>query len=186
MEDESAKVCERKLLSRLNSQTFSNPNADYIVLDIEIRTNIGDAKKCDMILLDKKNSDLLFVEGKVFSDSRLYGSSNIEVISQVENYNHKATTYQKDIVMQYQNYIKIVNDLFQTNFPTPQTLQPKAKLLVYQCDIGNYDIEKRITAGQKIDEALCGNVLWCYKDETPTLEEIFHNVNEYSNCPSRK
>lgn len=176
-------VGERELLAKLYKHTFTNENeSDCIVLDVEVRTNIeNDQKKCDMVLLNKETKELLFVEGKFFSDKRVYSTKkgDIEVITQVKGYSEQILKHNEKILKQYKDCVEIFNELFQSNLPEPEKLLPYTKLVVYRCNVGRYDIKKRNVAGTAIDEQL-NSVLWLYQDKEATLEEIFNNTNKYN------
>lgn len=169
---------ERQLLDRLNSHTFkAERSATTVVLDIEVRLNgeIGGAKKCDMVLLNSETGQIMFVEGKVFSDSRVNRrvGETPEAIEQVTTYTAGIAEQATAIVTQYAEHIWIVNALFGTAYSTQVSLMPKAKLLVYETPKapnanGQHSIDT-------INNLLVGseNILWIAAGNEPTIDEIW-------------
>lgn len=182
-------VGDRDLLEKLYRHTFANAHkSECIVLDIEMNTNIEGPEKCDMVLLHQKTADLLFVECKLFSDSKMYSQKRggVEIVLHIKNARSKISAEKKEILTEYQNYVEICNELFYSSFPEPEALLPHTKLVVYSCNVGKYPIEKRKTLGTRIDEQLGNTVLWLYQNEKATLGEIFNKTNKYSDLPSQE
>ena len=171
------KAKERRLLDELNCHTFDrNYCGNVVVLDIEVNLNgeIGRGKKCDLVLLNTLTDELMFVEGKVFSDSRVNVTppNTPEVITQVNTYTAAIAEQKQNILEQYARHIKIINGLFGTAFRPPKKLVEPAKLLVYETpksprDNGKYSIGKiNIELG-------ADNVFWVGEDIKPTLDDIW-------------
>lgn len=172
---------ERRLLDRLNSFTFdSGYDGDTVVLDIEVNLNgeIGRGKKCDLVLFDTKARELMFVEGKVFSDKRVNVAISFtpEVIAQVKTYTAAIAEQRQNIIEQYARHIEIINGLFGTSYSSPLKLIEPAKLLVY-------DVPETLTANgeysiNKINLELGeNNVLWVTYGN-PTLDEIRNSLTK--------
>lgn len=174
------KVMERQLLDSLNRHTFDKCyEGDVVVLDIEVDLNgtVGRGKKCDMVLLNERTNELMFVEGKVFWDKRVLVANPFtpEVISQVNMYTAVITEQHQNILEQYARHIEVVKELFSTSYLAPKRVVEPAKLLVYDTPSsptknGKYSIEK-------INSELgTGNVMWVNSDENPTLDEIWETL----------
>lgn len=189
---------ERQLLDCLNTHTFkSDRKSKVVVLDIEIRLNgkIGGSKKCDLVLMNIENPEMpkiMFVEGKVFSDSRVNVQVGRipEVIEQVKTYTEAVKEQSVEIVFEYINHINCINELFDTNFypPFPGSLYnfnffgydlfvenhlvPNAKLLVYETP-------QKLNANGKYSKEIinkelgANNVMWVQSGTEPTLDEIW-------------
>lgn len=171
---------ERKLLDELNRHTFGDKHkTNVIVLDIEVNLNgeTGRGKKCDIVLYNLQTRTLMFVEGKVFSDSRVNVKQGAtpEVIEQVNTYSAGISEQEQNIIEQYGNHVNIINRLFGTSYQVPLAVIKPAKLLVYEtptAPTGNnrYSMDT-IT--------LClgrNNVAWLQQGEKPSIDEIWEKL----------
>lgn len=167
---------ERLRLNRLSFYTFSpKSRPQTVVIDAEVNLNgeIGGGKKCDMVLFDTQSKELIFVEGKVFSDKRMLTSDDgvPKVVEQVLTYTDAIARQSEEIVEQYGNHIKTVNLLFGTSYPLPERVAPCAKLLVY--DTPSAPTFNGVNSINRINESLgAENVLWASCREEPTPDEI--------------
>jgi len=192
---------ERQLMDKLNRHTFSSERTKIVVLDVEVCLHCktyGD-RKCDLVLLNVEDPNLpkiMFVEGKIFKDSRVNVKVNFApvVIEQVDRYTMAINEQAVEIVFEYINHIHIINTIFGTNFESPfpaslynfnvfgfdalvsNHLIPKAKLLVYetpeQLNIhGKHSINMINKELNK--EPGENNVMWVAKRTEPTLAEIW-------------
>jgi hypothetical protein len=176
---------ERQFLGQLYKYTFAASEvgrSKAVVLDIEVRLNVdGSGKKCDMVLFNTETQQLMFVEGKNFSDSRMKCALDAnrgscpEVVKQIKSYN-SLISKTENLSAEYAKQIGIVNALFGTNYNTNITCLPEAKLLVYNTPTAptanqSYSIDV-------IKEKLgAHNVLFHYAGETdPTLDEIWRRL----------
>lgn len=169
-------ITERQLLDKLYCHTY-NPNlkSKVVVLDIEVnlKGEIGWGKKCDMVLLNTRTGEIMFVEGKVYSDSRVRCAVGYlpEVIGQVNVYTAAMAEQRQNIIEQYGGYVRIVNKLFGTVYMPPNTLIEPAKLLVYKTG-GGMAKNVRYTVDIINEKLGAENVMWV-KDGEPTLNEIW-------------
>ena len=171
---------ERQLLDGLYCNMFSNNKKfNVVVLDIEVNLNgtIGGGKKCDLVLYNTQSFEIMFVEGKIFSDSRVNVKRGLvpEVISQVNTYSASIAEQKQTIIAQYANHIKIINKLFGTNYNVPQIVIQPAKLLVYETpvsltDNNRYSIDT-ITAALGTN-----NTVWFKQNERPSTDEIWNSL----------
>lgn len=177
---------ERQLLDRLNSHTFNRERkTKTVVLDMEIRLNgtVGENKKCDMVLLNTETRQIMFVEGKVFSDNRVNRTvgNRPEVIEQVNIYTAGLAEQAQAIELQYAEHISIINALFGTTYEVNNCLVTTAKLLVYETpknpnDNGRYSIDA-------INAALgAENVMWVASGEEPGIDEIWDALTKGCQC----
>lgn len=170
---------ERRLLDRLNNHTFCiGKKTQSVVLDIEVNLNgsIGGGKKCDMVLLNTETGEVMFVEGKVFSDNRVNrtAGNSPEVIEQVEIYTAAIEEQAENILVQYCEHIRIINMIFGTAYKPPVKLIATAKLLVFETPTK----EKRTKNGHYVIETIskklgANNVAWYATGDDPTIDEIW-------------
>lgn len=171
---------ERQLLDSLNCNTFSSNNIfNTIVLDIEVNLNgtIGGGKKCDLVLYNTQSFELMFVEGKIFSDSRVKVKCGHvpEVISQVNTYSKSIAEQKQTIISQYANHIKIINNLFGTNYNVPQIVIQPAKLLVYETPV-NLTENNRYSIDTITGALGTNNVALFKQNERPSTDEIWNSL----------
>ncbi|MDE5600910.1 MAG: hypothetical protein K2J16_00235 [Clostridia bacterium] len=171
---------ERRLLNSLYSSMFGiDRRFNTIVLDIEVNLNgnIARGKKCDLVLYNVHQSSLMFVEGKVFFDNRVNvkRGSLPEVIEQVNTYSAAIEEQAQTIINQYANHIRIINNLFGTNYSTPKKLIQPAKLLVYDTPLKLTD--NNLFSIKTITEALgINNTVWFNQNERPMADEIWDSL----------
>ena len=173
---------ERQLLDRLYCHTFGlEKRSNVVVLDIEVNLGGRTVRKCDLVLLNTRTNEIMFVEDKVFSDSRV----NVkpphipEVIAQVNTYTVAIKEQRQTILEQYARHIEIINRLFETSYCLPKKLIEPAKLLIYgtpqnPTKNGEYAINKINT------ELGTGNVCWVTQNNCPTLDEIWEYFTKQS------
>lgn len=162
-------AAERRLLDGLYRHTYgAGQGSDVVVLDIEVNLNGRDVQKCDLLLFNTITRELMFAEGKVFSDRRVKCAEGRtpEVIGQVKSYTSSVAAQRGTIVEQYCRYTDIVNRLFGTEFKPPLSIAEPVKLLVYQTDVN------AVRTIDIIENNLGrGNVMWTAGE--PSLREIW-------------
>lgn len=171
---------ERRLLDGLNCNTFCRNNTySTIVLDIEVNLNgtIGGGKKCDLVLYNTQSSKLMFAEGKIFSDRRVNVKCGLipEVISQVNTYSASIAGQEQTIISQYANHIKIINNLFGTNYNAPESVIRPAKLLVYETPVNLTD-NNRYSIKTITDALGTNNIAWFKQEKRPSTDEIWNSL----------
>ncbi len=168
---------ERQLLDGLCCHTFgAGKGSDVVVLDIEVNLGGRAVRKCDLVLMNVKTAELMFVEGKVFSDRRVKSALGRmpEVIEQVNLYSSSIALQKKSIIEQYGEHVRIINKLFGTGFCPPQTVIEPAKLLVLQMQGGKTE-NARYTVDIIEKNLGTGNVMWVSEGE-PSLSEIWSGL----------
>ena len=174
--NKKGEITERQLLDKLYCHTFGTDlPSKVVVLDVEVnlKGNVGNGKKCDLVLLNIQTGAIMFVEGKVYSDKRVRCAVGYlpEVIEQVNVYTAAMAEQRQNILLQYCEHVRIINKLFDVSYNAPQTLVEPAKLLVYKTGGGkqqnvSYTMD---IINQKLG---AGNVMWTQGE--PTLEEIWN------------
>lgn len=171
---------ERRLLNSLYSHTFNiNNRCNIVVLDIEVNLNglIARGKKCDLVLYNVPSREMMFVEGKVFSDNRVNVKcgNKPKVIAQVNEYSAAINEQKEVIISQYGNYINLINKLFDTDYPVPQKLIQPAKLLVYETPFNL--TENNLYSINTISATLgTNNVVWFNSNERPSIDEVWNKL----------
>lgn len=171
---------ERRLLNVLYRHTFGNERLfDTIVLDIEVNLNgkVACGKKCDLVIYNVPSGEIMFVEGKVFSDSRVNVTrgNTPKVIEQVKEYSLAIEEQAQTIISQYANHVDIINCLFGSKYPTPKKLIQPAKLLVYETPLKR--TENNFYSIDKINASLgANNVFFVKQGERPSTDEIWNSL----------
>lgn len=175
-------VTERQRLDDLYCHTFDiDQRTNVVVLDIEVnlKGTVGWGKKCDLVFLNTATNELMFVEGKVFSDDRVRSAVGYipRVIEQVNIYTQAIAEQRNEILVQYSEHIRIINELFGTSYQPPKALIEPAKLLVYQTG-GGKAVNTQYTIDIINEKLGVGNVMWVENDDTPTIDEIWQALME--------
>jgi hypothetical protein len=113
--------------------------SDVVVLDIEVSftsLELDGSKqdRVDVVLLNKKNGKLQFVEAKHFSNKELWSKSQPPVIKQIKRYEGQILEKRKDIVSKYKIYIEHLNYIFDLALPVPTEIDDRVTLLVFGFD----------------------------------------------------
>lgn len=171
---------ERRLLNSLYFHTFNSKDiCNVVVLDIEVNLNgnVACGKKCDLVLYNVPFCEIMFVEGKVFSDNRVNVKcgSLPEVIGQVNEYSAAVAEQKQTIISQYANHVDIINRLFGTQYPTPKKLLQPAKLLVYEMPLNLTD-NNRYSIDAVTSALGADNVVWFKHNERPSTDEIWNRL----------
>jgi hypothetical protein len=123
-----------------HNYSFLEQNSDVVVLDIEISFKAIDENRkqdrIDLLLFNKKTQCLKFYEAKYFSNSELWSRANTRprVIAQIHRYESQIDRNKSNILKQYENYVNLVNDLYQCNLPCPKDIDNNVVLLVFGFD----------------------------------------------------
>jgi ribonuclease J len=182
---------ERALLSALYPFTYSDKKANVVVLDIEVRLNgkIHTGKKCDMVLLNKSKREIMFVEAKIFTDSRVRVTKDEvpPVVEQVNAYSQSIAEQRKWIPQQYIEFIQIMNQVFEIDLlkgfdsSNELTLIEPAKLLVFNTPASERRDENLNWkhSYEMIENGLGKeNVMWHEGTDAPCLEQVWEKLTE--------
>lgn len=105
-----------------------------VVLDIELSLNAkeeGKSDRIDLILFNTNTLQLHFFEVKTFRNREIRPvDGQVPVVAQIERYNGQIGKRSEKVLEMYQQYVGIVNRLFDTKLPKPQSLWPTVHLLV--------------------------------------------------------
>ena len=169
---------ERQLLDRLYCHTYSpDKKSNVAILYIEVNLGGQKVRKCDLVLLNTQTDEIMFVEGKVFSDSRVNVAISFipEVILQVNTYTAAIERQREIILEQYARHIEIINGLFGSSFRHPQKLIEPAKLLVYGTPLR--PTNNNFYSIDTINASLgANNVFFVKQGERPSTDEIWNSL----------
>jgi hypothetical protein len=152
---------EAEGISRIyHKYPFTNNDLVVVVLDIEIsfeaKSEERSQDRIDILLFNKKTQELRFYETKHYSNSELWAveGTSPRAVSQIQQYEEQIQEKGKDILSEYCNYVRIVNDLFGCGLPEPKSIDNKVTLLVF-----GYDRDQKRGRMQKLlldDGSLAG------------------------------
>lgn len=113
-------------------------NSNVIVLDIEISFESLNVKnnqdRIDILLYNKDSKALQFVEAKHFSNNELWSRTTPKVISQIRRYESQIAKRKTEILLEYAEYVKVVNEIFNISLPEPTNIENKVTLLIFGFD----------------------------------------------------
>jgi hypothetical protein len=129
-----------KIYGKYSYASKESANLSIVVLDIEISLKALDEDRAqdriDLLLFEKEKKRLIFCEAKDFSNSEIWAGSGkkIKVVEQVERYVNQIKDKKDQIITAYNNYVKIVNNLFELTLPLPETICSKVPLIIFGFD----------------------------------------------------
>jgi hypothetical protein len=113
---------------------------DMVVLDIEVslKSIEGEGKKqdrVDVVLLNKKTGTIQFVEAKHFSNKELWRPKEKPAVTkQIKRYEGQVKMRRNDLLTEYQEYVKCINDIFTLSLPGPTAIDDRVTLLIFGFD----------------------------------------------------
>ena len=115
---------------------------DIVILDNEIafsNENIESDKtldKIDLLLFNKKEKKLSFVEVKEFTNSEIWSKEGTKpnVVDQINRYSNNINNRIDELLEQYKKYIEAVNELFNLELPYPEEVNPECGLFIFGFD----------------------------------------------------
>ncbi len=143
--DEAASVSH--LYSRFSCARKSQKE-EIVALDIEVSFENRDEDepdanrkrsrqdRIDILLYNTSERRLRFFEAKLFSnvEIRASGEAKPRVVCQMERYRAQLKRREEQILEQYKNYVNVMNALFGTGLPQPESLDLEPKLYVFGFD----------------------------------------------------
>jgi len=112
---------------------------NIVVLDIEasferLNRTEGTSDRVDIILYNKKQGLLQFIEVKLFKNHEIRSSDENSiplVVAQIKRYEEQIAKKEKtEIIPAYRNYVKAINQIFEIDLPLPDKVEPKVPLLI--------------------------------------------------------
>ena len=133
-------------------------NNNYIVLDIEIafakienepESTINQMEsntnkkikqdRIDILLYSIKDSKLLFVEAKHYSNKEIRSTNTPKVVEQIERYNRVINNEYEELIRKYTNHIKNLNELFNIEISNPIEIVKNCGLIIFDFDSNQRD-----------------------------------------------
>jgi hypothetical protein len=136
-----------------------------VVLDIEISfESLNEENKqdrIDILLLNKNTKTLQFVEAKHFSNKEIWSRSTPKVITQLKRYESQIAKRKLEIRLEYTEYVRIVNGIFDTSLPEPEDIEDKVTLLIFGFDDDQKKgrLKKLITTNKEYTGKYLKNIL---------------------------
>lgn len=84
--------------------------------------------------ITKKSQLLQFVEAKHFSSTEIWSNTTPKVISQISRYESQLAKRKSDILSEYAEYVKDINEIFDISLPVPTDIDDKVTLLIFGFD----------------------------------------------------
>lgn len=129
---------------------------NYILLDTEIAFYDAESKdRVDLLLFDKENKELKFIEAKHFSNSELWTQENSKpvVTEQIKRYKNRIENCKESILKEYRNYVNLINNSFDLSLPLPEKICTDVSLYMFGFD---NDQKEKIKKLLKEDDSLEG------------------------------
>jgi len=134
---------EAKGVSRLYHKYSYLSDSNIIVLDIEVSFESDNKNKkqdrIDILLYDKENKILRFVEAKHYSNKEIISKTKPDVINQIKKYEKQIKNKKHNIITAYSNYINIINEIFKNEtsylpLPLPNDVEDEVTLFIFGFD----------------------------------------------------
>jgi len=113
-------------------------NSNVVILDIEISfvslNEKNNQDRIDILLYNKNSKTLQFVEAKHFSNNEIWSRTTPKVISQIRRYESQIAKQKAEILLEYAEYVKVVNGIFNISLPEPTNIEDKVTLLIFGFD----------------------------------------------------
>lgn len=158
-----ASVEAKGIADLYSDYSYVNNNEGIVVLDLEAtfsNDNDSDSNRqkdrIDILLYSLSDCSLKFVEAKEFSNQELWSKENTkpQVVNQINRYNRQINNRSEEILKEYEEYIEIVNKLFDINLPLPKRVRPECGLYIF--GFGSDQKEGRLKRLIKEDNSLEG------------------------------
>lgn len=133
-----------------HGNSYLNPAKNVVVLDIEASFESMDpnrqADRIDIVLYNKDNQKLTFVEAKYYSNTEIRAKKGKQarVVKQIKRYEDQIDKSRDEILDAYKGYISIINAVFNQNLPQPADVDKDVILLVF-----GFDNEQKNRLGSK-------------------------------------
>lgn len=118
--------------------SYVNANNDIAVLDVEasFESLDGGQDRIDLLVLNTRENILRFYEAKHFSNSEIWSGKGKtpKVVEQISRYNKQVEERKGEIIIAYNNYIKMANCLFGLDLKDIKDIKPDVSLLIFGFD----------------------------------------------------
>ncbi len=127
-----------------SSHSYTKLDNNLVVLDIEasfsaeIRGSDDNKKqdRIDLVLFNKKEGEIKFVEAKLFSNKEIWSEEKKKpkVVDQIKRYEEQLNKRRSEILEAYKEHVEILNTLFHVKLPDPKEINEKVTLLIFNYD----------------------------------------------------
>jgi len=115
---------------------------NVVVLDIEVSLKSDDEDRTqdriDLVLYNRKERTLRFVEAKHFSNSAIWAKGEPKVIGQIKRYEQQITQKENDIISGYKDHITALKSIFESSgsilLDEHVEIEKKVPLLIFGFD----------------------------------------------------
>jgi len=134
-----------------HKHSYLSDRNDVVVLDIEVSFESLNEKnkqdRIDILLYNKDSKTLQFIEAKHYSNKEIWSKTTPEVISQIKRYESQIAKRKPKILLEYSEYVRILNRIFNITLPEPKDIEDKVALLIFGFDNDQRDgrLKKLIT-----------------------------------------
>jgi hypothetical protein len=109
-----------------------------VVLDVEVSfeslNKSSTQDRIDILLYNKDSHALQFVEAKHYSNKELWSNTAPKVINQIRRYESQVSARKTQILLEYSEYVRTLNSLFNISLPAPIDIEEKVTLLIFGFD----------------------------------------------------
>lgn len=113
-------------------------DCSVVVLDIEVSFESLSEKskhdRIDIVLLNKATRTLHFIEAKHFSNNEIWSENKPPVITQINRYESQIQHRKTQILYEYIEYVKTINEIFGISLPEPIDFEKNVTLLIFGFD----------------------------------------------------
>ncbi len=113
-------------------------DSNVVVLDIEVsfKSSSESTKldRIDILLYKKDTQTLQFVEAKHYSNSEIWSETTPKVIGQIERYEEQIASRKSEILLEYSEYVRTLNRIFNITLSEPKVIEDKVILLIFGFD----------------------------------------------------
>jgi hypothetical protein len=181
-----------KLYKRFSPYSYARIGDAAILLDIEVGfpstgkrdasgERVRDNTQIDLLFLNNKTGQLVFIEGKAASDRRIKAArkdketrlawyERLEISKQLEKYEQNLENNKNEIMASYKNTIKVMSEIFTLNLilHEPKEICPRPKLLVYGSPTQNGKV-----CLDAIKKEIGNGCIYCEEVTSLSPEQIF-------------
>ena len=112
---------------------YNSAKSNVVVLDVEI-TASGEKDRIDILLFNKQQQTLRFIEAKLFSNDDIRSKTRPKVIDQLDGYKDMIKKRHDEFLSAYQKYIDTLNSIFGLKLPKPKKIDDNLGLLIFGFD----------------------------------------------------
>lgn len=117
-------------------------DSNVVVLDIELSLKSEDEDRTqdriDLVLYNRQERTLRFVEAKHFSNSAIWAKEVPKVVFQIEGYKKQVLARKNELIEGYKDYMALLKRIFEasklSDMPEPKNIDDRVPLLIFGFD----------------------------------------------------